>query len=150
MLTGLTAGLFFAWSCSVMPGLARLSDREFVGAMQAMNRAIQNPVFFAAFFGAPVFLMISVVFYYDQAPRFRLLLAAVIVYLGGTLGVTIFGNVPLNNALDRFDSGAATDEEIAGQRASFERRWNNLNVVRAVSSTAALILAVIACLNSRG
>ena len=56
-LTALMAGLFFAWSCSVMPGFARLKDREFVAAMQAANRAIQNPVFFAAFFGAPIFLI---------------------------------------------------------------------------------------------
>jgi uncharacterized membrane protein len=146
-LTALMAGLFYAWSVAVMPGFARLKDREFVAAMRATNRAIQNPVFFAAFFGAPVFLVISTVLHFNQSGRFWFLLAAIVIYLTGTFGVTIFGNVPLNNTLDRFDLDSATDEETARQRANFERRWNNLNMIRAVSSTLAVILSVIACLN---
>ena len=141
------AGLFYAWSCSVMLGFARLSDREFVSAMQKTNRAIQNPVFFAAFFGAPIFLPISTYFSNGQPPRFALLLAATVIYLAGTFGVTVFGNVPMNNVIDRFDLESATDEEIARQRANFERRWNNLNTIRTVSSTLALILIIIACLS---
>ena len=49
-LTALVAGLFFAWSVSITLGLARVSDSEYVSVMQSINRAIQNPVFFAAFF----------------------------------------------------------------------------------------------------
>ena len=41
---GLIAGLFYAWACSVMPGLARTTDRTFVEAMHHMNQAIINPV----------------------------------------------------------------------------------------------------------
>lgn len=77
-LTALMAGLFYAWSCSVMLGFARLNDRDFISAMQKTNRAIQNPVFFAAFFGAPVFLIISTVYFYGQSPRFALLFAAIV------------------------------------------------------------------------
>ena len=146
-LTALMAGLFYAWSCSVMLGFARLPDREFVAAMQATNRAIQNPIFFAAFFGAPIFLPISTFLHYGQSPRFWFLLAATVIYLIGTFGVTIFGNVPLNNTLDRFDLQSASEAEFATQRDNFERRWNNLNTTRTVSATLALILVVIACLN---
>lgn len=144
--TALMAGLFYAWSCSVMLGFARLPDREFISAMQATNRAIQNPVFFAAFFGAPIFLMISTILHYNQSSRFWFLLAATIIYLVGTFGVTIFGNVPMNNMLDRFNLESAGVEETALERANFESRWNNLNTIRTVSSTLAVILVVIACL----
>lgn len=144
-LTALSAGLFYAWSCSVMLGVARLADREFVSVMQRTNRAIQNPVFFLSFFGAPIFLIISSVIFYGQ-PQFSLLSAATIVYLLGNFGVTIFGNVPMNNILDRFNLESATGEEISAQRINFERRWTNLNHLRAVSSTIALILVVMACL----
>lgn len=130
-----------------MPGFARLSNKEFVAAMQATNRAIQNPVFFAAFFGAPILLPISAFLHYGQSTRFWLLLAATVIYLIGTFGVTMFGNVPLNNTLDRFDLKTAKEEETALQRANFEGRWNNLNTVRTVSSTLAVILIVLACLN---
>jgi uncharacterized membrane protein len=146
-LTALMAGLFYAWSCSVMPGFARLKDREFVAAMQATNGAIQNPIFFAAFFGAPLFLIVSIVLHSNQTPRFWFLLAAAIFYTTGTFSVTVFGNVPMNNALDRFDLASATAEETALQRANFERRWNNLNTIRTISSTAALVSVLIACLN---
>lgn len=145
VLTGLMAGLFYSWSVAVMPGLARLADREFVAAMRAANRAIQNPVFFAAFFGAPVLLAASVFLFYDT-PRFSLLLAAFLIYIAGNFGVTVFGNVPLNNRLERFDLKTATDEDAAGQRAGFERRWNNFNTVRTISSIAALVLVITACL----
>ncbi len=147
--TALMAGIFFAFSCAVNLGLARLPDSQYVAAMQSINRRIQNPVFFAAFFGASLFLPLSVFLHYGQpfTMRFWFLLAAAIIYLIGTFGVTIFGNVPLNNALDRFDLESATEEETALQRANFERRWNNLNTIRTVSSTLAIILVVIACLN---
>lgn len=146
-LTALMAGLFYAWSCSVMPGFARLEDREFVSVMQKTNRAILNPVFFVSFLGAPVLLPLSTFLSYGNSPRFMLLLAATAVYLTGTFGVTVFGNVPMNNALDRFEPETATEEEISKQRANFERRWNNLNTIRTILSTLAVILLVIACLN---
>jgi uncharacterized membrane protein len=146
-LTALQAGLYYAWSCSVMLGFARLNDREFVAVMRETNRAIQNPVFFLSFFGAPIFLVAAAVFYFGQGSRFWFLLAAAIVYLAGTFAVTIFGNVPLNNRLDQFNSDSATDAEIFQLRASFENRWNNLNHLRAAASTVAVILMTIACLN---
>lgn len=146
-LTALMAGLFYAWSCSVMLGFAHLKDREFISVMQKTNRAIQNPVFFTAFFGAPIFLIISTVLHYAEKSRFLLLLIATIIYLIGNFGVTIFGNVPLNNQLDRFETKKSSDEEVQKQRTNFEQPWNCLNHIRSIASTIALILVVIACLN---
>ena len=147
--TALMAGLFYAFSCSVNLGLARLSNAEYISAMQSINRAIQNPIFFAAFFGAPILLPLSVFLHYGQTlpARFWLLLGATIIYLLGTFGVTVFGNVPLNKMLDRFNLESASEAEIAAARTNFEKRWNNLNTVRTISSTLALIVVVIACLN---
>jgi uncharacterized membrane protein len=146
--TALMAGLFYAFSYSVNLGLARLSNAEYVSAMPSINRAIQNSIFFAAFFGAPLLLSLSVFMHYTQAlsSRFWLLLTAAIIYLIGTFGVTVFGNVPLNNTLDRFNLQIASEQEIVLQRANFESRWNNLNTIRTISATLALILIVIACL----
>ena len=149
--TALMAGLFYAFSCSVNLGLARLSNAEYISAMQSINRAIQNPIFFAAFFGAPILLPLSVFLHYGQplSVRFWFLLAATIIYLIGTFGAPIFGNVPLNNILDRFDLQAASEAEIAVQRTNFEGRWNNLNTIRIVTSTLAIMLVITACLSPR-
>lgn len=145
--TALMAGLFYAFSCAVNLGLARLSNAEYVSAMQSINRAIQNPIFFAAFFGAPILLLLITFLHYGQSTRFWFLLVATAIYLIGVFGVTIFGNVPLNNALDRFNLELASEEETALQRANFEGRWNSLNTIRTVTSTLALTFIVIACLN---
>ena len=147
--TALMAGLFYAFSCSVNLGLARLSNAEYISAMQSINRTIQNPIFFAAFFGAPILLPLIVFLHYGQplTMRFWFLLAATIIYLIGTFSVTIFGNIPLNNTLDHFNLELASEKEASLQRANFEGRWNNLNTIRTVSSTIAIMLVVIACLS---
>ena len=104
-------------------GLARLPDAEYLAAMQAMNRAIQNPVFFTAFFGAAALLPMSAYIHYGLpvTAHFWLLVAAAAVYLVGVMGVPVFGNVPLNESLDTFQLQSASVSAIAAQRAAFER-----------------------------
>ena len=147
--TALISGLFYAWSCSVVPGLARVSDSTYLEAMQQINRAILNPVFFLSFIGTALLLPLSTWLYYGNGPnaRFWLLLLASVVYLAGTFGVTMFGNVPLNDALDAFNLSSASAQELAAQRARFEGPWNNLNIIRTIAGVAALVLIILACLS---
>lgn len=149
VFTALVAGLFFAWSVSITLGLLRVSDTEYISVMQATNRAIQNPVFFGAFFGAQILLPVCVFLFYGQGAKFWLILGAFVVYTIGVMGVTIFGNVPLNNRLDRFDLQTASPQEISMQRKNHEGIWNNLNTIRTISSTLAITLVIIACLQSK-
>jgi uncharacterized membrane protein len=147
-LTGLMAGLFFAWSCSVTLGLAHVPDTAYLTAMQAMNRAIQNPAFFICFLGAAIFLPICTYqqYHHQAHTRFWLLLAATALYLIGIIGVTFIGNVPLNQTLDKFNIHVASSQQMAAQRAQFESLWNRLNNIRTVMSTLSFILVVVACI----
>lgn len=144
LMPGLMAGLFFAWSSSVMPGLARLSDAEFVSSMQSMNHAIQNPLFFNCFFGAALLLPISSYVYHASGRVFGFLLAATLVYWIGVMGVTIFGNVPLNQRLEAFGLTTTTPDECKALRDSFEKPWNRLNYVRTLASATTLLLTILA------
>lgn len=148
--TALIAGLFYAWSSSVTLGLARLPDTLYITFMQTTNKAILNPVFFASFLGTAILLPISTFLHYDPiiSHRFIFLLVATLVYFVGGLGVTIFGNIPLNEALADFNLQSASNETIAAQRAKFEGRWNKLNTIRTISSTLSILLVIIACLSS--
>lgn len=148
--TALMAGLLFSYSCSVVLGLKTLPDQEYIMAMQAINRAIQNPVFFIVFMGCLVLLPLSSYLNYSIPPtkQFWLLLAATIVYVAGVFGTTAIGNIPLNNALDKFNLLNASKEAISSQRAMFETRWNNLNLLRTIASIGSLVLLIIACINS--
>ena len=147
--TGLIAGLLYSYSCSVNLGLGRLPDTEYINAMQSINRAIQNPLFFSSFMGTLILLPISAYMHYGQpsSNRFLLLLIATVIYVTAVFGVTMFGNVPLNNALDAVNIKLASLEEIAKQRAKFEIPWNRLHGVRTIASLVAFVLAVYACLN---
>lgn len=146
--TALMGGLFYAYSCSVNPGLGRLSDSGYLLAMQSINRAILNPVFFSSFLGSLVLLPVCTWAYFSYAvsPGSWCLLGAAFVYFVGVFGVTIGGNVPLNNALDKADLTAAGEAELAGYRAAFEQRWNRLNTVRTVAAVATVGLVVAACI----
>lgn len=148
LCTDLMAGLFFSFSYSVMPALKRVPDKEFITVMQSINRAIQNPVFFIVFFGCLLLLPACTYICYRSpvTPVFRLALAATIIYFIGVFGVTALGNIPLNNALDKFNMAGASSEMITQQRTVFETRWNGLNMVRTISSALSFLLMILACI----
>ena len=145
--TGLIAGLFYSYSCSVNPGLAKLPDGEYLAAMQSINREILNPVFFATFIGTLLLLPVSTWLQYNEgvSKSFSFLLAATLIYAIGVFGVTIFGNVPLNDGLDKFNLHSASIAEIKRQRAMFEMPWNKLHSIRTIANIVSLVLVIIAC-----
>jgi uncharacterized membrane protein len=146
--TALIAGLFYSYSCSVNPGLGKLPDAGYMAAMQSINREILNPVFFMSFMGTLILLPVSTWMQYSNPvpARFYLMLAATIVYAVGTFGVTIMGNVPLNNALDGFNLQSASPDMIHQQRELFEKPWNRLHSIRTIANAIALILVLLACI----
>lgn len=149
VLTALIAGLFYAYSCSVVLGLGKLSDSEYLRAMQSINREILNPVFFMSFIGTAVLLPVSVFVFRGQQPVFIFLLLATLAYLIGVFGVTAAGNVPMNDFLDKFDISGATSEAVKQMREHFENKWNFLNNIRSVFAVVSVILVICACIWNR-
>jgi len=144
ILTGLSAGLFYAWTVSIIPGTKRVIDITYLESMQAINRAILNPAFYLIFMGSPLALAIGTFQQYQSGPKFLLLLAATLVYLFGTFGVTAFGNVPLNNALDVLDLSSLGEAEIKDFRRSYELQWNRLHWIRTLFAVLSFLLSAIA------
>lgn len=146
LTTGLVAGLFYAFSCAVMPGLRRTDDAVLVATMTAVNRAIQNPVFAVAFVGTPLLsggaLAAGLV---DRSPVVPWTLASLVLYLV-MLAITAARNVPLNTALDRHSRQHATDDAQA--RRAFERPWSRWNTARTLLTTAALACSAMALLSA--
>ncbi|QBA23551.1 DUF1772 domain-containing protein [Chryseobacterium indologenes] len=145
VLTALIGGLFYAYSCSVVLGLGKLSDTEYLRAMQNINKEILNPVFFMSFMGTLVFLPLSTFLLRGQQPVFIFLLLATLAYLIGVFGVTVVGNVPMNDTLAKFDISGSTTEAIRQMRENFENRWNFLNNIRTVFSVISILFVVCAC-----
>ena len=148
-LTALVTGLFYGYSVSVNGGLHRLNDSEYVKAMQSINAVIQNFLFFASFIGPVILLPLAAFLQRDADPmQFALLLASSILYIAGSFGLTMVGNVPLNVRLAKFDASKASGNEIAQARAGFERPWNRLHVIRTIASIASTVLIFVAILSA--
>ncbi|MEO8109747.1 MAG: DUF1772 domain-containing protein [Ginsengibacter sp.] len=149
-LSAIMAGLFFSYSFSVVPGLGKLANIDYLKAMQSINREIQNPLFFICFFGTIISLpLITFLNYSERQLSFWLLLSATSFYYIGVFGVTIFGNVPLNNQLEKFNLSNATTAAISALRARFENRWNSLNNIRTACSIISLVLMVCVCIMNK-
>src|SRR5918998_6764823 len=54
LASALSAGFFYAYSISVMPGLAAADPSSAIRAMQGINAVIRTPIFAFAFFGSLV------------------------------------------------------------------------------------------------
>ena len=144
-LTGLLAGLFYGWQCSVTNGLALLPDKEYLMAFQSMNKAILNPVFFLSFMGSLIALAITTFIFYrtgsgDVLPY---LTTSLTIYAIGVFGITMVCNVPLNETLARFDINLATEVDIQKIRSGFELRWNNWHLIRTIASVASFVVLTI-------
>ena len=109
---GLMAGLFFAFSVSVMRALAGLPSTAGVAAMQSINVTIINPMFLAAFFGTAaaclLIMVVSLLRWHDPGATY--LLVGSSLYLLGTFLVTLVFNVP--NYRSRSDDFAAATEKL--------------------------------------
>ncbi len=146
LLTGLSAGLFYAWEVSVIPGTKRIPDRSYLETMQSINRAILNPAFFIIFFGSLLFLLSGSYMQYRAAVNlsFWFMLGATLTYLIGTFGVTVFGNVPMNEALDAVNLNDLNIESLKSTRMAYEGKWNQWHRVRTVFSVLAFVLSLLA------
>jgi len=144
LLTGLSAGLCFTWANAVSPGIGRLDDSSYLLSIQSMNRTILNPLFFIVFFGPFFLAAVNLYVFKDAASSFLWLVGiAMAIYFLGLVLVTIIGNVPLNEILDRTDISSASTEELRSLRDTFEAKWNRFHLIRTVSAITSFVLLLI-------
>jgi uncharacterized membrane protein len=130
---GLMAGLFLAFSTAVMPGLRRLAPDAGAAAMQQINRAILNPLFGVVFGGtALVCLVLALGAPFSGRAGSAWLVGGALLYLAGSIVVTMAVNVPMNNRLDAADPAAAAE-----LWPGYLTRWTAWNHIRAAACTAA-------------
>lgn len=142
---GLIAGFFYTYEVSVMRGFARLSDPDFVSAMQAVNATIRNPAFGASFFGAALLSLLAAGLHIRQARSAKgaLIILAAATYLLGGLVLTMTINVPLNQWLAA-QGPAALMADAGAIRVQYEGDWVFWNLVRSFVSLAAFVMMLAA------
>ena len=147
-LTGIMAGIFYTWSNAVKPGIGNLIDLEYLRAFQSMNRVILNLSFKALFIGAIITTGTLPILYFKQFynPVFWLFTACFSIYWIGVFAVTVLGNIPLNEVLDKSNLDTMSSNDLKVLRSSIEVKWNNFNLVRSISSGLSFILIIISYL----
>jgi uncharacterized membrane protein len=134
---GLSAGVLGLYAHTIMRGLGKTDDRTFVGAFQAIDRAIINPLWGLTFFGALLLSGLAAVLYAreDDGGALPWVVAALVLY-ALVVAITMSVHVPLNDGIKAAGDPAQID--VAAVREAFhETRWVAWNVVRALASTAA-------------
>lgn len=135
----IVGGVFFAFSSFVMGALARVPEPEGMRAMQSINVVVINRSFMGSFMGSAVICAVVVVLAMRnfEAPGALFSLAGAVLYLVGTFGTTIAGNVPLNERLAEVD---ASDAQSTAVWRAYLDRWTRLNTLRTVAAVLAAVL----------
>lgn len=142
LLSGAIFGFFYAWVCSTMWGLDATDPRIAIAAMQAVNGAVRNSVFFPAFFLTPAALALTAALLYriGQRPSAAAFGAGAAVYLGFGLILTMAINVPMNEAL----AVVQIPQDIEAARIiwqDYSPRWQVWNTLRTIASGVTVLLA---------
>ncbi len=140
LAAALISGFFYAYYCSVMPGLAATDPESAIKAMQGINAVVRNGTFAFSFFGTLAFGGFSVILLIGCGGRplaFALLGTA--IYGVGAFLVTLLYSIPLNEALA---SAAPTPETAARIWNDFLEPWVFWNTLRMLMSVLALAMFV--------
>ncbi len=136
---GIMAGIYFTFSVFAMRAFAELGDEAGARAMQSINRVILKSAFLPLFFLSTVacgaLVVLGLLGY--AGPDASAIIAGGAVYVIGMFGVTVAGNVPMN---DRLDVADAASEEGKAVWREYLTRWTRLNHVRTVACIVALVL----------
>lgn len=139
----LVAGVFLAFSASVMRALDQLPAAQAITTMQRINRAILNPWFLVPFLGlaVPSLWLGGRALQAWTDPRAPYWLAGALAYLGGTLLTTMVRNVPLNEALARVEPRGLEAERSWRRYSTTWTAWNHLRAAAALIAGASFALA---------
>lgn len=141
VMTGIMAGVYFAFSVFVMKSFAQLPAFQAAQAMNKINDVIVNTLFLPIFFGSTLcYIGIIILQFFDwQSGHSEIMIAAAIIYIIGMFLVTAFGNVPLNN---RLKASETNDQDLTLLWPPYLYKWTRLNHLRTISCLISLTLLV--------
>ena len=149
LFCSLVAGLLFGFAIVVMPGIAKLTDKEYLLAFKHMDGIIQNdqPLFILVWAGSILSVIVTLVLGVMNlnGTQTYLISAASVLYLLGVQLPTFRFNIPLNNSLQSLDIETLKETEVALFRSDFEAPWNRWNRFRTVNAivTVSIFLLVL-------
>jgi uncharacterized membrane protein len=138
---GLIAGTFFCFSSFVMPALSKLEQTQGIAAMQKINVTVVNPLFMSVLFGTAILYLIQAYMAMRTGANTASLswLLATVLYVVGTIGITLFRNVPLNEQLAAISN---VDYGSSQFWSHYVQDWTIWNSFRALAATATCAISI--------
>jgi uncharacterized membrane protein len=140
LCAGLITGLLYTFEIVINPSLAQLDDKIYIRVMQTINKIILNPLFFVSFMGTLLLLPITTAVFWETNMR-NFILLSTCLYVIGVFGVTVTGNIPLNNKIASYQISSNQDKAM---RQTFETPWNRYHTIRTIASILSFICIVVA------
>ena len=144
----LVTGFVFTYAVIVMPGLAKLTDKEFIRAFQVTDELIQNnqPIFMIVWAGS-VISVISTLIVSLMGPysvETVLVMIAGFVYLLGVQGLTVLVHLPLNRRIQTVNVEEWDASALREERLLFETRWIRFNWIRTLIGLGVIVTFMVA------
>ena len=148
LLCALVTGFVFTYAVIVMPGLAKLTDKEFIRAFQVTDALIQNnqPIFMIVWVGS-VISVISTLIASLMGPysvETVLVIIAGFVYLLGVQGLTVLVHLPLNRRIQTVNVEEWDASALREERLLFETRWIRFNWIRTLIGLGVIVTFMVA------
>ena len=132
-------GVFSAFSEFIMAALLRAEPAGGIESMQQINKTVIRTQFVAGILliapASILFALYSLTVF--EGAALAALIAAPLVYVPSVFLMTIIGNVPMNNRLDRLDH---TSPDARAYWTRYGRDWTRLNHVRTLGSVATAVV----------
>ena len=142
----IVGGVFLTFSDFIMRALAQTGKTSGAQTMQSINREVFRWIFMALFLGlAPASLVLAVcgLFFVENVLGSVMLLAGLIYFLGCFL-VTVFCNVPMNEALSRMDADTGAAKSYwSGTYLPRWTFWNSVRTLACVVASALLLFGLV-------
>jgi uncharacterized membrane protein len=113
--------------------------------MQSINLVVINPMFMTAFFGTAAACLVLAVslFFRWHKPGAAYLLAGSLLYLVGTILVTISFTVPRNDMLAAVAPASAEGASLWTGYVTGWTAWNHVRTAAALAAAALLSIALV-------
>ena len=144
----LVTGFVFTYAVIVMPGLAKLTDGEFIRAFQVTDELIQNnqPIFMIVWVGSVISVIGTLIasFMGPYSVETVLVIIAGFVYLLGVQGLTVLVHLPLNRRIQTVNVEERDASALREERLLFETRWIRFNWIRTLTGLGVIVTFMVA------
>ncbi len=137
---GLMAGFFWTYSANVNLAMLQMEGATYATVQSAFNRNVRHWLFFAFFFGPPLWCALALATAWTSR-RDGWWLALAFAGLAYLLGIIVFTqqvNLPLNRITEAWNPNS-----LPADWALVRDRWNAANLWRTLINGAAFVVAVM-------